>query len=62
MALGPGTEEDDFLDRLPMRATWARPTDWSLLPNRAVDNWRIVGIVTGFSEKRSFKWYTGLDN
>ena len=50
-------EEEELLGRLPMKATWARPTDWSLLPAVCPDHWCTVGIVTGFSEKRSFRWY-----
>jgi len=49
-------EETELLNRLPLHAQWAKPSDWTLLPNRSA-HWEIIGIFTGFSEKRSFNWY-----
>ena len=48
--------EQEMLNQLPMHAAWAKPTDWSHLPQKS-ENWSIVGVVQDFSQGRNFKWY-----
>jgi len=57
-ALAPegSPEEIDFLNRIPVDHAKMAPTDWSLLPDKS-PYWKVLGVVTGFSKKRSYSWY-----
>lgn len=50
-------EETEALSRLPLCASLTRPTDWSLLPTQT-SCWKAVGVVTQFSAKRRFSWFS----
>ena len=49
--------EKEMLSRVPMKSRRTMPTDWSLLP-RFSPHWEIVGVVTKYSGKRRFDWWT----